>query len=87
MNFHPEKNELIRRRLMNTREIFIPNRDNKFEKIIEGMVELDNVNTNFIFQEKNEFRKTYLQTDSSIIDFEEDPHLFIYQGSIIPRKR
>ena len=49
MNFNPEANEFIRRKLMNVREIFVPSRDEKFEKIIEGMVETNNVKSFLIF--------------------------------------
>ena len=80
MNFNPEANEFIRRKLMNVREIFVPSRDEKFEKIIEGMVETNNVKSFLIFQEKIEYRKNILHTDSSLSgDFDEDPHLLFNQ--------
>ena len=63
MNFNPEANEFIRRKLMNVREIFVPSRDEKFEKIIDGMVETNNVKSFLIFQEKIEYRKNILHTE------------------------
>jgi hypothetical protein len=44
MNFNPDANEQVRRKLMDVREIFIPRRDEKFQLMVEDFVDVNIVN-------------------------------------------
>lgn len=44
LNFNPDLNEQVRRKLMDVREIFIPRRDEKFEQMVEDFVDVNIVN-------------------------------------------
>lgn len=42
-SFNPEGNDEVRRKLMDSREIFIPKRETKFENIIDSLYESNRV--------------------------------------------
>lgn len=39
-NFNPDRNEEIRKKLINSNEIFIPNREKRVENIVDNFIEI-----------------------------------------------
>jgi len=75
LNFNPDANDQIRRKLMNVREIFIPRRDDNFEKMIDEMVDLHH--------EKVKFRKRNIDNDSSLSDIASESSMFMNERNLV----